>query len=155
MNKDRNNTAPRAEQGNMNGNQMNNGNNRMQNGNRMNNPNNGGMQNGNRMNGNGTNTRGNGMDMNGRPLQGSLAEQIRALCFVKTELELYLDTHPTCPTALDYYYRTIRELDRLKEEYTNTVGALTADKVITGDGWTWATTPWPWQLAGDFMREEK
>lgn len=152
MNKDRNNTPPRTEQGNMNGNRMN-GNGGMQNGNQMNG--NGGMQNGNRMNGNGTNTPGNGIDMNGRPLQGSLPEQIRALCFVKTELELYLDTHPTCPTALDYYYRTIRELDRLKEEYANTVGALTADQVITDDGWTWATTPWPWQQAGDFKRERK
>lgn len=134
----------------MNGNRMNNGNNAgMQNGNRMNNGNNSVNRNG------GANARGGGIDLNGRPLRGSLAEQIRALCFVKTELELYLNTHPTCPTALDYYYRTIRELDRLKEEYTNTVGALTADKVITGDGWTWATTPWPWQQAGDFMREEK
>ena len=150
MNKERNNTTPRAEQGNINGNRMNNGNNTgMQNGNRMNNGNNSVNRNG------GANARGGGIDMNGRPLRGSLAEQIRALCFVKTELELYLNTHPTCPTALDYYYRTIRELDRLKEEYTNTVGALTADKVITGDGWTWATTPWPWQQAGDFMREEK
>ena len=150
MNKERNNTTPRAEQGNMNGNRMNNGNNAgMQNGNRMNNGNNSVNRNG------GANARGGGIDLNGRPLRGSLAEQIRALCFVKTELELYLNTHPTCPTALDYYYRTIRELDRLKEEYTNTVGALTADKVITGDGWTWATTPWPWQQAGDFMREEK
>ena len=150
MNKERNNTTPRAEQGNINGNRMNNGNNAgMQNGNRMNNGNNSVNRNG------GANARGGGIDMNGRPLRGSLAEQIRALCFVKTELELYLNTHPTCPTALDYYYRTIRELDRLKEEYTNTVGALTADKVITGDGWTWATTPWPWQQAGDFMREEK
>lgn len=92
-------------------------------------------------------------DNSGKPLTGSLAEQIRALCFVKTELELYLDTHPTCPTALDYYQKTINELNRLTEEYNNTVGPLTASGVIISDGWTWATTPWPWQQAGDFMRE--
>ena len=101
------------------------------------------------------NRQGGGVNMNGRPLSGSLAEQIRALCFVKNELELYLDTQPACPTALDYYSQTIRELNRLNEEYKNTVGALTAADVITADGWTWATTPWPWQQAGDFMRGEK
>ena len=109
----------------------------------------------NGMNGNGVNMRGRvggATDNSGRPLTGTLAEQIRALTFVKAELELYLDTHPTCPTALDYYYQTIRELERLTEEYNNTVGALTAKEVITSDGWTWATTPWPWQQAGDFTR---
>ena len=96
-----------------------------------------------------------GTNMNGKPLSGTLGEQIRALCFVKNELELYLDTHPSCRVALDYYHQTLRELNRLTEEYNNTVGPLTASGVITSDGWTWATTPWPWQQAGDFMRERK
>ena len=94
-----------------------------------------------------------GRDTNGGALRGSLAEQIRALCFVKVELELYLDTHPYCRTALDYYHRTVDELKRLTEEYENTVGPLTAKGVVDNDQWTWVNGPWPWQQAGDFMRE--
>ena len=75
----------------------------------------------------------------------SLLEQIRALSFVKTELELYLDTHPNCRTALDYYQQTINALDSLREEYHNTHGPLFADGVVSTDNWTWVDTPWPWQ----------
>ncbi len=94
-----------------------------------------------------------GRNPGGTPLRGSLADQIRALCFVKTELELYLDTHPRCRTALDYYYQTVEELKRLTEEYENTVGPLTAMGNVSTDQWHWVDGPWPWQQAGDFMRE--
>ena len=94
-----------------------------------------------------------GRNPNGGALTGSLADQIRALCFVKVELELYLDTHPRCRTALDYYYQTVEELKRLTERYENTVGPLTAMGNVSTDQWHWVDGPWPWQQAGDFMRE--
>lgn len=94
-----------------------------------------------------------GRNANGGALSGSLADQIRALCFVKTELELYLDTHPRCLTALDYYKQTVDELKRLTEIYENTVGPLTAMGNVSTEQWHWVDGPWPWQQAGDFMRE--
>lgn len=102
---------------------------------------------------------GNGMNngrvmgqQNGGRLAGDLAEQVRALCFVKKELELYLDTHPQCQTALDYYQRTVTELNRLIEEHENTVGPLTSAGVVSTDKWTWVKEPWPWQRPGDYMQ---
>lgn len=99
------------------------------------------------MNG-GTNGTMNG-NMNGRTvstaLTGSLLEQIRALGFVKTELELYLDTHPTCPTALDYYRQTVDALERLTEEYHNQYGPLVASGNLSTEKWNWVNEPWPWQ----------
>lgn len=89
----------------------------------------------------------------GAALTGDLAEQIRALTFVAKELELYLDTHPMCRTAIDYYNQTLAELKRLTEQYQNTVGPLTAPGVTDTERWTWVDGPWPWQQAGDFMRE--
>ena len=111
--------------------------------------------NGTNMNGRvgGTTDNRTGRNPNGAALSGSLAEQIRALCFVKVELELYLDTHPRCRTALDYYYQIVEELKRLTEEYENTVGPLTAMGNVSTDQWHWVDGPWPWQQAGDFMRE--
>ena len=94
-----------------------------------------------------------GLNPGGGKLTGTLAEQIRALSFVKVELELYLDTHPGCRTALDYYYKTVEELKRLTEQYENTVGPLTAMGNVSADQWHWVDGPWPWQQAGDFMRE--
>ena len=94
-----------------------------------------------------------GRNPNGGALTGSLADQIRALCFVKEELELYLDTHPKCRTALDYYYQTVEELKRLTERYENTTGPLTAMGNVSTNQWHWVDGPWPWQQAGDFKRE--
>lgn len=86
-----------------------------------------------------------------------LMNKIRELCFVKAELELYLDTHPRCRTALDYYYKTLTELEKMREEYRNTVGPITADDVVSQDKWTWVEMPWPWMRSGDYMqpREDK
>ena len=111
----------------------------------------------NRMNGGNMNNMNGGIsggrNANGGRLTGSLQDQIRALCFVKTELELYLDTHPKCRTALDYYYLTVEELKRLTEQYENTTGPLTAMGNVSTTEWNWVDGPWPWQQAGDFARE--
>lgn len=111
--------------------------------------NNGAMQNGM------TNGDNNRRIFNGMPVTGDLAEQIRALCFVKKELELYLDTHPNCRVAIDYFYRTNEELKRLTEQYENTVGPLTSGGVVSTDEWTWVKNPWPWQRSGDYMEPRK
>ncbi|MBE6532735.1 MAG: spore coat protein CotJB [Ruminococcaceae bacterium] len=78
-------------------------------------------------------------------LTGTLLEQIRALGFVKVELELYLDTHPNCRTALDYYRKTVDELERLTEEYHNQYGPLVASGNLSTENWNWINGPWPWQ----------
>ena len=100
----------------------------------------------------------NGGEMNGSrarstALTGTLAEKIQALTFVKEELELYLDTHPTCRTALDYYQQTLMELERLTEQHENEVGPLTASGVRSTDEWTWIGGPWPWQNSNMRGRE--
>ena len=81
----------------------------------------------------------------GTRLTGTLLEQIRALGFVKVELELYLDTHPNCRTALDYYRKTVDELERLTEEYHNQYGPLVASGNLSTENWNWVNGPWPWQ----------
>jgi spore coat protein JB len=83
--------------------------------------------------------------MNNANVNSDLAEQVRRLCFVKAELELYLDTHPRCKTALDYYYQTVDALKNLREEYANTVGPLVATESADIERWTWTDSPWPWQ----------
>ena len=81
-----------------------------------------------------------------------LLESIRAMSFVKAELELYLDTHPDCRAALDYYYKTIKDLKPLVERYEATVGPLTAIGNDTTKGWMWVNEPWPWQVGNGAPR---
>ena len=85
---------------------------------------------------------------NNRPNQNNqtktdLAKKIQELSFVQKELELYLDTHPSCKTALDYYYQTVEALDSLTEEYEAKYGPITAPTEC--DSWQWTNGPWPWQ----------
>ncbi len=96
-----------------------------------------------------------GMGGNGSGLgKEALFEQIRALGFVKVELELYLDTHPNCRTAIDYYFQTVAALERLTDEYEARFGPLTAAGVTTSESWSWVDSPWPWHRADERMPNE-
>ena len=77
--------------------------------------------------------------------ESQLLRRVQELCFQKTECELFLDTHPDCKAALDFYKRTVAELDAATEEYDNAYGPLTAGAVV-GDRWSWIDSPWPWQI---------
>lgn len=93
----------------------------------------------------------------GENLSGSaLLEEIRALGFVKGELELYLDTHPDCTTALDYYHQTLAALKTLTEKYEITESPLTASGVTNTERWSWVDGAWPWQQGnGAQSRKER
>ena len=78
--------------------------------------------------------------------KNSLFEEIRALAFVKNELELYLDTHPTCRAALDYYEDTVSALKAKTEQYESMFSPITAAGAQGTENWTWVDTPWPWQM---------
>lgn len=76
---------------------------------------------------------------------GDLLKRIQALAFAKTETELYLDAHPGCAAALEYYKSVTDELKRLMEEYENTA-MLIRQENEWGERWSWVDKPWPWQL---------
>ena len=78
----------------------------------------------------------------------ALLKKIQALAFAKVETELYLDAHPECASALEYYKNLIREYGALTEKYENKYGPIRQENVV-GDSWTWVASPWPWQLEGN------
>ena len=75
----------------------------------------------------------------------ALLKRIQQLSFVKCETELFLDTHPQCMEALDFYKKTVDELNPLMTEYQEKYGPILASAVVA-DRWSWIDTPWPWQL---------
>ena len=48
-----------------------------------------------------------------------LMNKIHALSFALTETQLFLDTHPDCKQALEYYRRLVTDLDTAMTEYQN------------------------------------
>lgn len=73
-----------------------------------------------------------------------LMRKIQELSFAKVETELFLDTHPECRSALEYYQKTVDALEDAMEEYQNTYGPIVAASQ-NGTGWSWVDGPWPWQ----------
>ena len=77
--------------------------------------------------------------------QKELMSMINSYSFMVNELNLFLDTHPNCLDALSAYehYSRLR-LDAIRS-YTAMFGPLLADQVDVNQGWSWVSTPWPWE----------
>ena len=84
----------------------------------------------------------------------SLLKKIQALSFAKVETELYLDTHPDCKAALEYYRGIIEELDEAMTKYNNEMGPIFAEAAV-GDRWKWVDGKWPWQFGMPDNTEDK
>ena len=87
--------------------------------------------------------------MGNRNSKEELMKKIQQLAFVKTELELFLDTHPNSEVALENYADLVEELNEAREEYAQMYGPISADE--SHGGWTWVEGSWPWH--GDFPSE--
>lgn len=72
-------------------------------------------------------------------------KNIYELSFALVETALYLDTHPNCREALEYYHQIRKQYMEAVEEYNHTCAPLTIDHVHSEDDWAWARTPWPWE----------
>ena len=80
--------------------------------------------------------------------KAKIKRRVDELSFAKVETELFLDTHPDCRQALDYYHRTLAEPEEAELEYINAVGPLRASESST-ERWNWIDTPWPWQMPNE------
>ncbi|MCI7804729.1 MAG: spore coat protein CotJB [Oscillospiraceae bacterium] len=78
-----------------------------------------------------------------------LFRTIQMYGFAIDEIVLYLDTHPNCQNALNYYHK-YNELKReAVEEYNRLYGPLTAKQVRSREKWTWTNEPWPWERSAN------
>ena len=87
-----------------------------------------------------------GRDTNGGALRGSLAEQIRALCFVKVELELYLDTHGDDMEAFEMYQTFLALKQEAHQRYVKMCGPITQCDMLGMKDYAWLNNPWPWEF---------
>ena len=64
--------------------------------------------------------------------------------FAAFDLQLYLDTHPDDPYALEMFNKHRKAGMRKAQEYESLYGPLSSDSE-SGDSWLWCNDPWPWE----------
>lgn len=75
----------------------------------------------------------------------TLLSRIKQYDFSLKELNLYLDTHPTCQRALAMFakYKKLRE--QAIAEFNAKFGPLTPEQNTDLERWDWIADPWPWE----------
>ena len=75
--------------------------------------------------------------------QKKLLSRIATCDFILTETALFLDTHPDCSEALDFYKKHLEMRRKAAEEYTEKFGMLRHEDYIGQNKWQWTEGPWP------------
>lgn len=78
-----------------------------------------------------------------------LLRVIQMYGFALDEIRLYLDTHPDCQEALEYYHKYNALKKSAVEEYNRLYGPLTSGQVQSHTRWTWVQEPWPWERSAN------
>lgn len=69
--------------------------------------------------------------------------------FYLKELQLYLDTHPECPKALEAYKKYSALRKEAYRMYTEKYGALLPEDCTDEKYFSWVKDPWPWERSED------
>lgn len=81
--------------------------------------------------------------------QANMLMQIQELCFICTDLNLFLDTHPDNERAGIDYCCYSQQLNALKHEYEECFGPLNDfGEGLHGTEFQWTKHPWPWEYQG-------
>ena len=93
-----------------------------------------------------------------RPCKKELLEWINIVSFAVDDVKLFLDTHPNCPEALEFFDEFKKQRVQALKEYAKYYGPLTLDTANTptvdtadyscAERWNWINEPWPWQEGG-------
>lgn len=77
--------------------------------------------------------------------RNQLMYAIQMYDFYLYELQLYLDTHPTCQNGLNAFrnYKALRE--QAVQTYNRSFGPISPFESNCEDAFEWAKGPWPWE----------
>ncbi|MGN0666379.1 MAG: spore coat protein CotJB [Huintestinicola sp.] len=74
-----------------------------------------------------------------------LLNAIQMYDFYLYELQLYLDTHPTCRNGLNAFKRYKELRAQAVSAYNQRYGPITALESDCDNQFSWAAGPWPWE----------
>ena len=75
----------------------------------------------------------------------SLMKIITQASFAMDDVKLFLDTHPNCKEALEYYKEAKKVRGEAWEAYTQKYGPLSSYEVDNEEYWDWNKGPMPWE----------
>ena len=84
------------------------------------------------------------------PSREFLLKRINEVSFAVNDILLFLDTHPDCQEALDFYTANVKIRKEALAEYARLNGPLTVDTAddSCSRSWEWVKQPFPWETKG-------
>ena len=61
------------------------------------------------------------------------------------QLNLYLDTHPSCRRGLALFRRYKDMRETAVDEYIRRFGPIVPEQSTAEQSWDWVNDPWPWE----------
>ena len=77
--------------------------------------------------------------------KAKLMKTITQASFAMDDVRLFLDTHPNCQEALEYYSKAKKIRDKAWDIYTENFGPLDMYGCNGDDKWMWNKGPMPWE----------
>lgn len=65
--------------------------------------------------------------------------------FTLVDLMLYLDTHPNCKEAMEYYNHYVKVKNKMMKEFSMLYFPLTKEYSESTTEWRWGKAPLPWE----------
>jgi len=78
-----------------------------------------------------------------------LLKLIQMYDFAIKDLNLYLDTHPGCAAALQYFHKYKELSAKAYDQYIKLYGPIIPKQVTSTEHWTWINSPWPWERSAN------
>ena len=90
------------------------------------------------------------MNPNQNQQREMLLKKINQVSFAVDDILLFLDTHPDCQEALDFYRQNVAIRKEALSEYARLYGPLTIDTAddSCSRSWEWIQQPFPWEMKG-------
>ncbi|MCC8181364.1 MAG: spore coat protein CotJB [Clostridiales bacterium] len=82
--------------------------------------------------------------VNGAEVPKTPLSELQALCFVVTELGLYLDTHKDDQEAFQMFQKYAAMAKSTQASYEEQYGPLQQISAAADAQYTWLCNPWPW-----------
>ena len=73
-----------------------------------------------------------------------LMDLISKVSFALDDTRLFLDTHPTCTEAMDFFKKMQHIRREAMKEYTERYGTISGYDMGSSDVWSWNAGNYPW-----------
>lgn len=77
--------------------------------------------------------------------KNKLLKRLQICDFTLNEMVLFLDTHPTNTSALEFYKKHLNMQRETKAKYIEKYGPISPTDYSDQKTWDWIDNPWPWE----------